>query len=124
VLTTTIGHVPAAGAAVNVTTRSASGVQLSVMVIPNASRPATVVAAAGITVISHPLRSSVLKLPVRTGASVSIIFTTNSHGALGQSFALVTRDNVYCPHKSPAMTITLRPVDDPEIVASPITDHS
>ena len=54
VLVITSGHVPV-DVSVNATTKLASAVQLSAIVIPNVSNPATVVCAAGASVATQPV---------------------------------------------------------------------
>ena len=54
VLVITSGHVPI-DVSVNATTKLASAVQLSAIVIPNVSSPATVVCAAGASVATQPV---------------------------------------------------------------------
>jgi hypothetical protein len=55
-----------------VTTRFASGVHASAIVIPSASSAATVVAAAGTSVGPHPSTVDAGIVPVTTGACVSL----------------------------------------------------
>src|SRR6185436_18152646 len=78
VLVITNGQVPDE-VCVEVTTRFASAVHASAIVIPNASNCATVVAAAGAAVASQPSTVVAAMVPVTTGAWVSstlIVCTT------------------------------------------------
>src|SRR5678815_4762301 len=67
---TTTGHVPAEDS-VLVTVRALSGVQASLIVIPSASRPATVVSGAEASEAVHPSTVTGAIVPVITGAVLS-----------------------------------------------------
>ena len=69
----TSGQVPV-DVSVNATTKLASVVQLSEIVIPNVSSPATVVCAAGAAVIEQPDRTFKEIVPVTTGEILSPTF--------------------------------------------------
>ncbi len=68
-----IGHVPVAVPSELVTTKFASVVQLSEMVKPAASNCETEVIAIEASVIEQPVSFTVVKVPVTTGAVVSLI---------------------------------------------------
>src|SRR5688500_6947094 len=100
----------------------ASCEQLSDMVSPNNSRPATLVTAAGIALISQPAKS-VLSVPVKTGGVLSTTLTVILQGVLGQLFAVVIKETVYVLQALSTITFTLDPVDEPLMVALPVTVH-
>ena len=68
-----IGHVPVAVPSELVTIKFASAVQLSEMLNPAASNAVTVVIADGAAVIEQPVVFEAVKVPVTTGAVVSLI---------------------------------------------------
>ena len=73
VLVKVIGHVPVAVPSELVTTKFASAVQLSEMVMPDVSNAVTVVIADGAAVIEQPVVFEAVKVPVTTGAVVSLM---------------------------------------------------
>ena len=73
VLVKVIGHVPVAVPSELVTTKFTPVVQLSEMVNPDASNPATEVIAAGASDIEQPFIFEAVKVPVITGAVVSLM---------------------------------------------------
>ena len=74
VLVKVIGQVPLAVPSTLVTTKFESIVQLSVMVKPADSNADTVVIAVGASETEQPLAVNAVKVPVTTGAVVSLIF--------------------------------------------------
>ena len=79
VLVKVIGQVPLAVPFTLVTTKFASAVQLSEIVKPAASNADTVVIADGAAVVEHPLAFTAAKVPVTTGAVVSLMLMVWVH---------------------------------------------